>query len=255
MSTCKEIHFFDSVHLGDKDRWRRFRLRQFCRYVENQCNDTIDFHCLQWFAKAALVETIDDKWYASLFADVGKSTLTGESTPAYALLPLAGVRHVHELMPRAKIIFIMRNPVDRSWSGALHSLRGKKIDGEVGSYQEFCRIIDSDQNRLRSDYRRTIRNWEAVFPRDQILYLFYDDLQQNKLGLLRTVCQFLQIDYHEQHFPQFQRQVNVSASVPMDDFMRRYIASRCYDQIVWLEHRFGRHAVTWRAAAEESRAA
>jgi hypothetical protein len=68
------------------------------------------------WAKMALAEKPDDKWYFSLFEDVPSKCLTGDITPAYSALPEEGVQYVFNLLPDVKIIHIIRNPIKRAWS-------------------------------------------------------------------------------------------------------------------------------------------
>jgi hypothetical protein len=59
----------------------------------------------------------DAEWYASLF-NAAKGRIAGEITPAYSCLSEEAIAYVHGLMPDAKLIFLMRDPVERAWSHA-----------------------------------------------------------------------------------------------------------------------------------------
>ena len=50
-----------------------------------------------------------DGWYASLF-EPGRGKVKGEITPAYSMLGRDSIARVHDLVPEAKLIFMMRNP-------------------------------------------------------------------------------------------------------------------------------------------------
>src|SRR5271168_4580624 len=51
-------------------------------------------------------------WYTEHFHAAGVR-LKGEASPSYALLPCAMIRQIHALMPRLKLVFLMRDPVAR----------------------------------------------------------------------------------------------------------------------------------------------
>ena len=53
----------------------------------------------------------------------GRGRVKGEMTSDYAVLEKEVIARVHELMPDAKIIFMMRNPVERPWSVTTMGLR------------------------------------------------------------------------------------------------------------------------------------
>ena len=61
------------------------------------------------------------RFYAGKFED-GRARVRGEITPAYSALPPDRIRFIRSVMPDLKLIFLMRNPVDRAWSHALMDL-------------------------------------------------------------------------------------------------------------------------------------
>ena len=100
----------------------------------------------------------DDGWYAALFAAGGGKT-TGEITPNYSVLDREQIAHVHEIMPEAKIVFLMRNPIERAWSQTVmyfDKKEGRRVE-EVRE-EEFLDFTRS-QSSLHTDYLRTLENW------------------------------------------------------------------------------------------------
>jgi hypothetical protein len=71
---------------------------------------------LRFFARSP-----SDRWYASLF-DGGKRKTTGEVTPQYSIIKDEGVARIDRLMPNARIIFLMRNPIDKVYAAAVWRL-------------------------------------------------------------------------------------------------------------------------------------
>jgi hypothetical protein len=61
-----------------------------------------------------------DGWYASLFKP-GRWRMIGEITLAYSTFGPDVVCRVHRLAPDARIIFMMRYPMERVWSQAVMS--------------------------------------------------------------------------------------------------------------------------------------
>src|ERR1700722_17839541 len=50
---------------------------------------------------------------------IGKSK--GEASPSYSMLPRRTIRMMRRLMPDLKLIYMMRDPIERAWSHARHS--------------------------------------------------------------------------------------------------------------------------------------
>ena len=113
----KEIHYFDEkIKLKDglwsrlrgedpaDQRWRRQAGVRIKRFPKGFSLQDLAWDLRYFFGRP------DDEWYASLF-EQGRGKITGETTPDYSILDREMVAHVHDLMPRAKIVFMVRNPI------------------------------------------------------------------------------------------------------------------------------------------------
>lgn len=116
----KELHYFDSLYVeGHRAFFRERRLanlKQVAAALEPAQATDADIQRLRWYARFALAEHLDDAWYQSLFPTNGPWEACGEITPAYSMLPARGFEHLARLYPDVRILFIMRNPIDRVWS-------------------------------------------------------------------------------------------------------------------------------------------
>ena len=73
-----------------------------------------------------------DDWYASLFHKAQqKGLIAGELTPAYAILTDEIFRRIQRMNSLIKLIFIMRDPVERSWSAVNNALRKGRLNGAL----------------------------------------------------------------------------------------------------------------------------
>ena len=99
---------------------------------------------------------------------------------------------MYKLSPDAKIVFIIRNPIDRSLSHLkfFHQTRGKSIN-EL-SIDEIKLFLNSKNQTLRSDYLRTLYNYSKVFSPANILVGFYDAIVDNPHAFLNDVVVFLE---------------------------------------------------------------
>jgi len=177
--------------------------------------------------------------------------LTGDISPAYSLLPEAGIRHMKECVPHAKLFFVLRNPVERTWSGAAYALRHNiGVKGQLPSTRQLRSAALGKNQAERSNYRRTIEAYENVFGMGRLNILFYDELCQDPLQFLRNFCELNEIGFDPRWFRKVRDRVNESPPLPRDVTLLRDIAHSCRDQLVWLARRFGGYAEVWRAEAE-----
>lgn len=133
-------------------------------------------------------------WYCSLFegpALAGKQC--GEITPAYAILERDTIKECRVNFPDLKLIYIIRNPIERAWSSAKMALARAEMELEEASEQWFLDHFRSRGSMMRGDYETCLRNWLAVYPREQLLVALFDDLVSNPEKLLNDCFTHLQV--------------------------------------------------------------
>ncbi|MBI2310885.1 MAG: sulfotransferase [Betaproteobacteria bacterium] len=133
------------------------------------------------------------EWYESQFAGGPQGRKNGEITPAYAILPLEAIREVHAFNPALRLIFILRNPVERAWSSALMALARAEMTIDEASDQWFADHFRSAGSLQRGDYEQCLRNWRSVFPAGQLLLLRFEMIGTDPRGLLRQCCRHLEV--------------------------------------------------------------
>lgn len=263
MAPKKELHYFDralrypSTSILATDRFldrllsrarhnRQFRDR--CRTDVRNAISRRDWKLLRWFLRY-YCGTCDDAWYLSLFHQ-GSGRVCGEITPAYAILDREDVARIHRLLPSLKIIFLLRNPIDRAWS----RIRFGWTQGELAALDDFAQIravIDRPGSKLRGDYLRTLDIWESYFPHEQVFIGFFDDIVEQPAKLLRDVLSFLGLDPGSAPEARLRRNVGKSRESEMPLPVRRYLTEKYLPDLEKLSARFGGHAERWRADARQ----
>ena len=139
----------------------------------------------RWLSKWYFSDFNDD-WYLSLFE--GVDAITGEITPAYSILTPEDIARMHALLPAAKIIYLLRNPVERSWSSYRKEYlrRGDRLD--VEGILEF---LASSTIAKRSGYISTIDQYAAHFGHENVLISTYDALKSHPVRMLLPIVSFL----------------------------------------------------------------
>lgn len=141
----------------------------------------------------------DAREYIGLFARAGaQQRVVGEASTWYLAVP-GTAAHIRREFPDARIVAILRNPVERAYSAWCHARR----DG-LEPIDEFERALDAEQDRGDSEfllryaqmgrYARQLRPYLESFPPEQLLILPFDDLQRNPQAVWQRLCTFLDID-------------------------------------------------------------
>jgi hypothetical protein len=251
----KELHYFDekiklegglrSRVRGNRPpdwRWRRQLGSRFRRLPKKWSLGDLAWD-LGYFLK-----TPNDEWYASLF-EPGRGKVTGEATPDYAILERDMISHVHELMPRAKIIFMMRNPIERPWSVLDMKLRIKGETLAETTDRKSFRRFDNKGSRLRTGYRRTLDNWNSFYPEEQIFVGFLEDVHFFPQDLLGSLYTFLGVDPSVRH-GDITRKIHpgLQNTIPTKFAVR--LARTYREELKGLHERFGGHASFWLYCAD-----
>jgi hypothetical protein len=127
------------------------------------------------------------RWYAGHFSK-GAGKVKGEITPAYSVLPPRKVAAVRRMLPEARLILLVREPVETVWSHAVMKLareRGRKpSDVPHEEYREFfCR--SSTRNNV--DYTAMIGRWQHEYPADRLLVASNNAVRECPVELLTRV--------------------------------------------------------------------
>jgi Sulfotransferase domain len=131
-------------------------------------------------------------WYRAHFRDAQETQLIGEKSASYLADPATPLR-LHGLMPRAKLIAQLRNPIERAYSDYCMHYRRGEVSRDIARYLDpertpIPRLLD------HGFYYRQLMSFMRVFPPEQIRILLYDDIRQRPSEVFADVCGFLGID-------------------------------------------------------------
>ncbi len=131
--------------------------------------------------------------YLERFAHCGQKTAIGEASPLYLYSPKAPL-HIKQLLPDAKLIAILRNPVDRAYSAFLHLVRDHRettTDFLEGLRQEPARIAARWEHLWHyvamGRYADQLARYDALFPREQITVYLYRDFRSDPTAVMREL--------------------------------------------------------------------
>lgn len=127
--------------------------------------------------------------YLSHFTNV--SAIAGEMTPSYAILPSLTVREIRACNPHLRLIYLIRNPIDRAWSSALMALQRAQMTIDEASDTWFSDHFHSAASLKRGDYQSCLETWRAVFPDEQLLVLRFEQIALEPESLLNRCFQHL----------------------------------------------------------------
>jgi hypothetical protein len=138
--------------------------------------------------------------YEALFDAAPPGVPRGESTPLY-LYDRAALRRIRDLIPAAKLLVILRDPVERAHSNWTH-LWSAGLEPEA----DFVRACAEEERRIAAGwasfwhytglgkYGAQLDYAFSLFPREQVLVLRYRRLVDEPAQTLDQICAFLGVE-------------------------------------------------------------
>jgi Sulfotransferase family len=157
--------------------------------------------------------------YEALFDDAPASSRCGESTPYYLGDP-AALERLHSATPDARLIAVLRDPIDRAWSNWATNWPQRD------PIHDLVKACEAEPRRLAAGwepywgyvtyglYGRGLRRVFELFPKDHVLVLRFADLVNDAEVTLARIHRFLGVEAHsdDSGLPF----VNASTVVPQD---------------------------------------
>ena len=127
------------------------------------------------------------QWYFNRFR--GDKSAYGDMTPAYAVLPVSTIREIAALNPGMRLIYTLRNPIERSWSAA-GMLASRRPNGP-----ERAMLLESDSPvHEKSEYASSLSKWLSVFPRSSLLVRRFEEITGDPRAYLRACASHIGVD-------------------------------------------------------------
>lgn len=184
--------------------------------------------------------------YLDRFAQL--DAIAGEITPAYGMLPVETIQEIHRHAPNLRLIYLIRNPIDRAWSSALMALQRAEMTIDEASDQWFSDHFHSTGSLKRGDYQTCLQNWRAVFSDEQLLVLRFEQIITEPESLLNS-C-FLHLRVSRQDPEQLRQQgcrvpVFTGPGHPLRSTLRSVLRALYQDQIKQLGQYLDMDLSTW----------
>lgn len=248
-SPIKELHFFSSMHRNGVSQFEKQFASRLRRKVSRMgtppsATELEEIRCLT----LRLEMQSEPKNYKLYFDLLQKPNhkVVGEITPAYSTMNHKQFLKMRELIPTVKILFIMRDPVDRLWSHLRFEETRGRDQGKFIAKERLNDCLKDPVFNLRTDYKRTLLELYKVFPDDRICILFFEnlmDLNSSEEELSR-LTNFLGIKYIA---ADTEKKVHVSKSISLTDHDAIQIAQEFSSVYRYIEERFGeRMPERWR---------
>jgi hypothetical protein len=166
-----ELHFFDQDDI--------FQHSDFSWFKQGQ-----------WYGRCEEKQQQDSKqWYLQQFSSAKPDDVLGEDSTTYLASTLA-FKRIAAQSKAIKIVVILRQPTARAYSQYWHMLRTGRATYNFEDTLEYCpeTIIN------RSLYLTQLQHLYALFPREQIKVVLFEDFLADREKTIHSICQFIGVD-------------------------------------------------------------
>jgi Sulfotransferase domain len=142
---------------------------------------------LGFFNSPKRFETLGVEWYRAQFGGWNGERIVGESTPGYMMLrhdPSAVADRIRRTVPDARLIAILRNPVDRANSAMVHHIKHERLHPR-------STLLDLTRRKPPADdmlglvagglYATSLEPFHSLFG-DQLRVMLHDDIRDDPRG-------------------------------------------------------------------------
>lgn len=225
----KEIHYFYARHinpaiLSDKARMRR--ARAYLAFDPEVSARPVLQKRVRWTANW-LDGPIDDDWFNALFHQRGEARWIAEFSNLTALLPADAWADLQARTETLRVIYTLREPMDRLWSHVRFHLKMQKAIDKLDDWS-----LDEIEDHIRnggdylqhSDYVAAITRMRQALPGDSLRVDFFDRIPADPHGFIADIERFLDLPHHELPEDIVSRVVNPSPPRMMPEGLARRFA-------------------------------
>jgi len=176
------------------------------------------------------VAELDD--YRALFEGACTQTAVGEASPRYFHSRLA-LERIEALLPSARIVAMLRQPVERAYSHYLHMLNSRVFEHRPFEdfFREKARTVETWGSEPfacygfnLSFYYDALRRYRERFPDERMRVYLFEDYAADPRPLLADLYRFLGVD--DQFVPELDERHNPTYGVPKSAVLHRVLMQR-----------------------------
>jgi len=241
-SDVKEVHYFNTIHNGSILLTTR-KVSYIKKLIENN-----RFALENYFTKLSqgkpvdkgiqkLLSPVDDDWYINHLKTDKK--YAADFTPEYALLPDAGFENIKKVSKQQKVIFIMRDPISRAKSAIQYYFQTHNLDINTATDSFIMEVANKSFILNMSRYQDTVEKVDSYFKKEDVLYMFFEEIMEDKKSKLVEVSNFLDLEVENISEENLEKRVNTSKKYQFNEVVESFLIENLSETYKFIENKFG----------------
>ncbi|MDD2724967.1 MAG: sulfotransferase [Methylovulum sp.] len=190
----KELHYFDHLYCPDNRSWTQWHIQHAAKnLIKDQLEQAkaVDFSFIRYLATMAMRPLFTEIWYRRAFnRQAANGKILGDITPEYCAIGDEGVAYVKHLLGEVKIIWIVRDPVERALSQLRMNIERRGLDSGM-TLSEWLKLANATEVLNRGNYADYIPRWERQFGREGILFMPFQHIGRQPYKVLQQIESFI----------------------------------------------------------------
>jgi Sulfotransferase family len=242
MPPVKELHYFDHRHVEPNRSWTTSHIQKAAlKLLQSHLAkaSAADWAYIDYLADMGGRSLFTPDWYERCFdRPRARSRLCGDITPAYCAIGEKGITELKAMLPDVKVLFIVRDPVQRALSQLrMNITRRKQMPGDA----EILRMCDEWDLHNRGDYATHLPIWMQHVPPQRLKILPYGRIRNDPADFMRELETFLGLDPFDSY--ELHARVHETRKHPLPEAVLAYLGDKLAHQVEFLEQTFGRDFV------------
>lgn len=236
----KELHYFDHLYCTANRKWTKWHIEESARrIIKNQASQKrMDLTYIKYITSLATGDMFNERWYADVFVrPAARGKLLGDVTPEYCTIDAAGVKYVDRFLRHPKLIWLIRDPLQRALSQLRMNVSRLNIPGDISEAAWWDAARDGSILN-RGNLSRYVPEWEAVFGGGEILYIPYRHISADPSGLLRRVEAYLGVKEFANYISP-ETVIHPTPKLDVPEPVIQYLAETLVPETEFLRSRFG----------------
>lgn len=216
----KEYHVFNSIY---SEHFKNAK-ENLIKSIQITKNDQVKEKKSK---RLSFIENTENyfNYFDELYQSNKQTEIVGDISPSYSMLDSNAYYQIKKNLEKrgfqVKVIFLMRDPIERTWSQIRMTVRDKDKSTLPNDSVLIRNIYKKPHMHLRSNYLRTMHELEKTFEKENIYYGFYEDLFTE--SSYKKLIDFLEVEIGK---PDFNFKTNVSPkSTKLDLDLKKEIAN------------------------------
>lgn len=234
----KELHFFDHKFVPENRRWTEWHIRKNVGQTRESWEQqgSLTAERIEYLDKIMERPMFNGQWYKHIFSMCPDGKIGFDVTPEYCQIPEDGIEFVKRFLGKdTKVIYVVRNPVDRAISQLKMNVSRKKLSHIT--IAEWLKLADDPVIDARGDYQKYIPLWMKGFSKEAVHFAPFGLLHKHPATFLASLEKFVGISKHTYTNPQ--KRVFASPDVEIPSEVVIFLSKKLSAQEDYLKNTFG----------------